>query len=69
MSSFFHVEQTFQNVTSVVVVHKFHVLPHVTVVDQTGNVILPDTIQHDAKREQLTVTFGAPQSGTIVASI
>jgi len=63
------VEAAFTDQTSVVVVHNFGRIPHVTVLDGAGEVIIADSIRHDSLKNHFTVTFTLTQSGTIISSL
>lgn len=60
--------QGFNAQTSVTVVHNFGTYPVVQVIDGTGAVIAPATITNTSVNS-VTVTFGAPTTGTILLTI
>lgn len=51
-----------------VVIHNFNAYPLVQVIDGAGLVIAPATITHDSVN-QVTLTFGAPSTGTILLTL
>lgn len=61
-------EETFTDQTSVTVDHNLGYKPHVTVLDGTNSVIIPDSIVHNTDN-QLTITFSVATSGTIICSV
>lgn len=56
--------QSFNDATTVVVVHNLNRFPSVTVVDASESVFMPDTIVYD-NANQLTITFETPQTGKV----
>lgn len=58
-------EQQFLNSTSVTVVHGFGRYAAVTVLNTSGVKIAPLTESHSVSRNQVTVTFASPTSGTV----
>ena len=57
--------QTFTTQTSVTVTHNLGLYPLVQVLDNSGNVIIPDTINHGSTNA-FTVSFTPALTGTIV---
>lgn len=60
--------QGFNGQTSVTLTHNFGVYPVVQVIDGTGLVIVPTTTTNTSP-DSVTVTFGAPTTGTIIATV
>ena len=61
-----HFEQTFSNVTQVVVNHNFGKLASVTVLDATGQEIWAD--EKNATLNSVTVEFTKPETGKIICN-
>jgi len=60
--------QSFISQTSVVVNHNLENYPIVQVIDNSGNVIIPDSIVNNSTN-QCTITFGSSETGTIICIV
>jgi len=60
-------EQSFTSQTSVTVIHNLGIKPLIQIVDNSNQVIIPNTITHDSIN-QATITFLSSQSGIVICN-
>lgn len=63
-----YISQAFNNVSTVSVVHNFGAKPLVQTIGQSGQVFIPNNIQHDTNNT-FAVQFSVATSGTVLATV
>lgn len=63
-----YLAQSFSSQTSVTCTHNFGAYPLVNIIDESGNVLIPQTINHSSINA-FTVTFDVSSSGNVLATL